>query len=148
MAESSYIRCDRKVKFECARCGRCCTDFFINLGFTDIVRLKEKYPGLDGLLVNARGMNPYTGKVENKISLPNPCKFYDSTGKACAAYGSRPKTCMIFPFYAKNENGKLEFYFEKNCPGVGKGKKVDLLEIYSVIKDLNGDIKLLESRKL
>jgi len=145
MTMSEYERCDRKVTFECQRCGRCCTDFFVNLGYNDLLLLKDK-ASLQGKVVNATAMNKITGKEETRLSLPYPCPFFDAGNKKCAIYEFRPKTCRIFPFFARNEKAGVVYFYESGCPGVGKGGRLDLFETYRLVKDLNKDIRLLENR--
>ena len=42
MMESKYKDCGRRIGFGCQRCGRCCIDFFVPLGYEDLLLIKEK----------------------------------------------------------------------------------------------------------
>ncbi len=145
MKESSYVKCERKVNFECQSCGICCKEFIVPIGRDDIAILEKKMGNISNRVIAARGVNTIIGKEVEAPSLKCPCPFFDNGSKACTIYELRPKACMVFPFYVKKEGKKMQYFNSSICPGVGKGHKIDLFHIHKTVKRLNSDIKLLKS---
>ncbi|MBW3011152.1 YkgJ family cysteine cluster protein [Candidatus Woesearchaeota archaeon] len=90
----SYINSFKK--FECKRCGRCCS-FIVGLSDEDIRQIEKgtKYKKKD--FVEQR-------KKKNVMKRINGyCIFLNiSKGKAqCTIYNNRPKICKNFPFFKK-----------------------------------------------
>ncbi len=146
MPENGYTMCERKVNFECQRCGRCCTDFFVPIGESDLMRLQGNAGDMKGKTVTVDSENPITGNEVSSPSLIRPCPFFDKETTDCRVYGFRPKTCIIFPFFVKKEKGKMAYFHSVICPGIGKGPKVDLFPLLSVVRKLEKDIRKLKEK--
>jgi Fe-S-cluster containining protein len=143
--DEKYVKCGRKVAFECQHCGRCCAEYFVPIGADDLRALKKKFGSrLAGKTVMVDAKNPFTGKEITTPSLVHPCPFYDKNGKRCGIYAHRPKTCIIFPFFARKDGGAMQYFYSGFCPGIGKGAKVDILEMLPLVKALDKDIAALK----
>ena len=111
-----------EFKFECTRCGNCCTDknTIVNVTYFDILRIKnglnlsideiletlgffifDKMPSEEELKkmivppIETENGLAFTGlnKREN-----GSCYFYNIDEKKCMIYNLRPKFCRTFPF--------------------------------------------------
>jgi Fe-S-cluster containining protein len=123
---------ENKFRFECKRCGNCCTDknTIVNVTYNDILRIKE------ALELNLDEINhilsfyifekePTEQDKKKMVISPvetergkafvglrkNPddsCYFYDKEKKACRIYKARPNFCRTFPFSfkVKDKNAK------------------------------------------
>ncbi len=112
----------KDFRFECKRCGKCCTDknTLVNVTYLDILRIKnalnlnfEELKAVLGFYVmeeqiteeNARKLVLTPLKTERGMAyiglLKKPsgaCYFYDEVGKRCKIYPDRPMFCRTFPF--------------------------------------------------
>ncbi len=112
----------KNLRFECTRCGNCCTDkdTLVNLTYLDIIRIKKGLKLELKEILNLIGFYIYENKITNddkekmviepietekglafialrKSSLGG-CYFYNSTQKKCLIYNLRPMLCRTFPF--------------------------------------------------
>lgn len=132
----------KDFRFECIRCGKCCTDknTLVNLTYLDILRIKDglnldlkevleivgfyvykeklTIKELDKMVISPleteRGP-AFIGLIKDK---KGSCYFYDKKNSKCLIYTLRPMFCRTFPFsftYSSNEKNKeIElFYTEK-----------------------------------
>ncbi|MBD3215285.1 MAG: hypothetical protein GF311_21940 [Candidatus Lokiarchaeota archaeon] len=113
---------EKDLRFECKRCGRCCSDekTIVNLTYNDILRIKE------ALDLNLDEINHILGfyifdqeptEEDKKKMVISPieterglafvglrkrsdgtCYFYDQKEKKCLIYNARPNFCRTFPF--------------------------------------------------
>ena len=121
---------DFKIKFECNRCGACCTDnkTIVNLTITDLDRLKKGLNlNIDELLevtsfyvlqefqsseiIDQMVIPPImTEKGKSFIALrkkkDGSCIFYNQEKKKCRIYSIRPCFCRTFPFSFKIHENK------------------------------------------
>ncbi|MBD3194272.1 MAG: hypothetical protein GF317_04400 [Candidatus Lokiarchaeota archaeon] len=116
---------ENDLKFECIRCGRCCTDknTLVNLTYSDIIRIKN---GLDLSLdelnhilgfyifeeelteedkkkmvlspVETEKGKAFVGLIKKNDGM---CYFYDEKQQKCLIYNLRPNFCRTFPFSFK-----------------------------------------------
>lgn len=110
------------LRFECTRCGNCCT------GGPGTVRVSEeeigKLAGHLGMSRRAfRGI--YTRNVKGFTSLrelPNyDCVFFDRHN-GCRVYEHRPKQCRTFPFWRAIVSSPERWASEgHHCPGIDNG---------------------------
>jgi len=132
----------KEFRFECIRCGKCCTDknTFVNLTYLDILRIKnglnldlKEVLEIVGFYIykkklttkelNRMVISPletergpaFIGLIKDKKGL---CYFYDDKNSKCLIYALRPMFCRTFPFsfkYSSNEKKReIEiFYTEK-----------------------------------
>jgi len=112
----------KKLRFECTRCGNCCTDknTLVNLTYLDILRIKK---GLDldldevvdiiGFFIFEKSLTIEDKRrliitpIETEKGLAfiallknslGDCYFYSSEKKKCLFYNLRPMFCRTFPF--------------------------------------------------
>lgn len=76
----------------------------------------------------------YVRKVGVRKSLKelpnNDCVFFDSQSRKCAVYSVRPRQCRTWPFWDSNLKSPATWEQTcKECPGSGKGKLHDLVQI-------------------
>lgn len=148
MAEPDYVSCDRKIAFQCQRCGRCCTDFVVPLGYNDLQSVKAKAGSLKGKVLLLEGKNAISNNAKKGLSFPHPCPFFDKENAVCTIHDVRPKTCLIYPFFTQKVNGKVMYSYDRNCPGVNNGEKIDLHGVHKTVKKLNSDIKVLKEKQI
>ncbi len=118
-----------KFRFECIRCGTCCTDgnTIVNLTHTDILRLSKGLKLTLDELLEVIGFYIFEKKItesdiskmvitpirtERGLSFPglkkNPegiCYFYNANENKCRIYKIRPNFCRTFPFTFKYGEG-------------------------------------------
>ena len=111
-----------KFRFECIRCGTCCTDgnTIVNLTHTDILHLSKGLKLTLDELIEVIGFYIFEKKItesdiskmvitpimtERGLSFPglkkNPegiCYFYNTNENKCRIYKIRPNFCRTFPF--------------------------------------------------
>jgi len=135
-------------KFECIRCGNCCTDknTIVNLSYTDILRIKkglnltlEELLEIVGFYIYADPLNEETRaqlvipplETEKGLSFiglmknsNGACFFYDIKNKKCLIYSIRPNFCRTFPFTFKfNPNKSKNLNTNLKILLTEKGKK-------------------------
>jgi len=123
----------KNLRFECTKCGNCCTDknTIVNLTYLDILRIKAGLKLDVNEVLDILGFYVFDKNLTNKdkkrmIISPistekglafigllksslGSCYFYDSTNKKCLIYDLRPSFCQTFPFSFKYmENKKNE----------------------------------------
>ena len=55
--------------------------------------------------------------------------------KKCSVYNARPTQCRTWPFWKENMKAKTwNNYIVNFCPGIGKGKKININQIEKQIK--------------
>ena len=140
---------DYKFKFQCTRCGTCCTDrnTIVNLTITDLSRLKNGLNlDIDDLLeitsFYVLHESP-TPEIIDKMVIPpiltergksfvalrkkkdGNCIFYNQEKKMCRIYSIRPCLCRTFPFsFRLSENKKIKILITEKgkqyCPGLNE----------------------------
>ncbi|TFF89155.1 MAG: YkgJ family cysteine cluster protein, partial [Promethearchaeota archaeon] len=111
-----------QIKFDCIRCGNCCSDpnTIVNLSYSDLLRIKKGLNlDLDELL-EIVGFYIFEGDLNEKLKkkMVSPpirtergysfvgllknnsgaCIFYDAVNNRCKIYSLRPNFCRTFPF--------------------------------------------------
>lgn len=113
---------NQELRFECVRCGRCCTDdkTIVNLTYNDIIRLKKALNlNLDELnhILAFYVFEEEPTEEDKKKMVVSPieterglayvglrkksdgsCYFFDKKDKKCLIYNARPNFCRTFPF--------------------------------------------------
>jgi len=111
---------DAGIRFECRRCGACCT------GDPGIIRISD--PEI-GILADFLGMpaadltRMHLRPVATGFSIAEEpdgrCRFYD---QGCRIYPVRPLQCRTYPFWFSQMRSLIQW--EKavcQCPGIGSG---------------------------
>ncbi len=162
---------DYEFKFECNRCGTCCTDnkTIVNLTITDLNRLKNGLNlDIDELLeitsfyvlkemqsseaLEQMVIPPITTeKGKSFIALrkneDGNCIFYNQEKKKCRIYSIRPCFCRTFPFsFNLNEDEKVKILItekgKKYCEGINdKAPVIDVKSWKSLGKKALKDLE-------
>jgi hypothetical protein len=122
------LRYPSEVFFECIRCGSCCRD-------TDKRRRKIVLTSAD-LKSIAKTTNLSTDEF-CRVSHAAPEPFRHIMRESCGAciflgrestcdiYDSRPMICRCYPFLIQFDENNIVFsVFSKDCPGLGRGRKL------------------------
>jgi len=133
-----------RVKFECIRCGKCCTTGpNVALTVFDICRI-ARYLGVDWKSLRGRYIIAYIADmipVPALIGIAGRCVFleYHDETPTCSIYPVRPMRCRLYPFQPISPSDPTRIQIHLECPGVGKGLEVDppwntLREYYEELK--------------
>ncbi|MGF1579159.1 MAG: YkgJ family cysteine cluster protein [Gemmataceae bacterium] len=118
------------LRFECTRCGNCCTGEpgYVWVNDEEIATI-ARY--LDEPLEETFAV--YTRVVDTRRSLREringECVFWDRA-LGCTIYPVRPRQCRTFPFWESNLGSEADW--EENCefcPGSGQGPLIPVEEI-------------------
>jgi uncharacterized protein len=122
------------IQFECQKCGGCCT------GAPGEVRLTME---------EAKAMSTFLRMPEGNF-LPQFCRYSDQLllkekangdcvffqGGSCMVYPVRPRQCRTFPFWLKAlRSAGAWTETERQCPGVGKGRRYSKKEILDLLQE-------------
>ena len=112
------------LRFECQRCGRCCTNrgpyAFVFLSEADVSALAD-HLGLGREVFLERHCTLHGGRLTLRHDLPR-CEFQADDG-ACTVYEARPQQCKSWPFWRENlQRETWEREVAPLCPGVGQGR--------------------------
>jgi Fe-S-cluster containining protein len=122
------------LRFECQRCGACCTGepgyIWVTDGETQTVAHFLGIPLEEAKRTYLRR----AGSHDSLIELPDGrCIFHKRN--SCQIYAVRPSQCRTFPFWqtvvASPESWQR---CQKACPGVGKGKLFTPEEIEEILQ--------------
>jgi hypothetical protein len=125
---------DSGIRFECTRCGRCCT------GAPGEVRVTHAEIGA---LSDCLGIpvdqfiplycRPAAGGLGLKERPDGSCVFYDG---GCRVYSARPSQCRTYPFWLKNLRSEEAWDQTcRACPGIGRGRLFQRSEIIALLRD-------------
>lgn len=126
-----------ELRFECTRCGECCTSRgeygYVYLNDSEVVDIA----GHLGLLPHEFRQR-YTFVDEygwTQIVLENRCVFLGSDG-SCQIYPVRPIQCRTFPFWPDlvTEEGGFTDEARRVCEGVGRGKLYQIEDVAPLIR--------------
>ena len=145
------------IKFECQRCSKCCSGEVV-LTYWDIERISKEHPDLKWAIIPT--ISPRYPDLDLLYSIlhvgptgdePGVCCYLG--GNACTIYDARPLTCRTYPFSIEwkrkiKKEQKIPkqapvfreplthrvyvVVYDPECPGIGKGEKVDLQRIASL----------------
>ncbi len=117
------------ICFRCTRCAICCGD--TKSRTRRILLLKEEARTISEVVLRpveafacmTRGCEPYVYRIR-KTRGEGKCAFLK--GADCSIYEVRPLVCRFYPFrLATLKNGKHWFSSTGECPGIGKGERVE-----------------------
>ncbi|MFX0018310.1 MAG: YkgJ family cysteine cluster protein [Candidatus Hermodarchaeota archaeon] len=161
-------------RFECNRCGNCCTDSntIVNITYIDIIRIKNGLSLTLNELIYVLAFYIFERELDEKdrkkmVISPvktqkgfafvgllkkktGECYFYDTKNKLCKIYNLRPTFCRTFPFSFKRINkNEIDIFYSKKgveyCPGIGGDSRLINIEKYLKLgNDALKDIDLNE----
>ena len=125
------------IKFSCQSSGNCCVSRgkhgYVYLSKKDLKKLSSHFK----LEIKDFKME-YCSKTDGfihlkEISKNEECIFLKNT--KCKVYKNRPTQCRTWPFWPENMNSKIWNKDVVNfCPGIGKGKLINMEKIENVLK--------------
>jgi len=146
----------KDVRFRCIKCGICCRNTkerirHILLQDSDVERIAvTARKSVEEFAKEIAGHEPYVYELR-KTEEQGKCVFLED--EQCTIYSARPLICRFYPFELRiARNGRREFLYTTECPGIGKGKKLTgnyfrkLLRQLEVQGSLQEEIK--EKRKV
>jgi len=110
------------INFECQQCSQCCDieNAIVYLSLLDQVSIAIFFK-----LSLKMTRDKFFKKENNKWVIDDKhsskCRFLKE--KKCIIYSVRPTQCRLYPFWENLLKNKKEF-FKENCPGIGKGNKI------------------------
>lgn len=130
----------RNVHFECTKCAICCGD--TKAWIRHILMLESEANRISTFtskpikkfLVKIEGHEPYVYEMK-KTAKEGKCVFLKEN--LCTIYSSRPLICRFYPFELRTtENGKREFLYTMECPGLGKGRRLQKIYFKNLLQQL------------
>ncbi len=139
------------IRFECQGSGKCCVSRgsygFVYLSIKDLKRF-SKYFNLSIAEFKKKFCQITDGFVHlaEKESFNGKCIFLKN--KRCSVYECRPSQCRTWPFWNENMNAKIwNNDISINCPGIGKGGKINYNKIKKFLEeDLKNEKLILKNR--
>jgi len=138
MIYKSYSFYKNGLRFECKKCGSCCTGFpgYVYLSERNIKNISDFL-----MLDKISFLKKYTKTVVNSgkrfLSLIEKanydCIFWYGL---CTIYKARPYQCMTFPFWKKHLISENEWNnLKKFCPGINNGKLYSKEKIENILNN-------------
>jgi len=123
---------DDGIRFECRRCGSCCTGEpgIVYVDDSEITRISE-YLEITREILIQRFLYPFQDSYSIREAEDGRCLFFEN---GCSIYPVRPLQCRTFPFWFQNMRS-VEAWDDVclRCPGVGKGRLYTKEEIVETI---------------
>jgi uncharacterized protein len=112
------------LRFECQRCGECCTHHgeyaYVYLSRAEGEAIAA-HLGLSHAAFETRYCTEEDGWTVLRMDRPE-CPFL-TAGRSCAIYPVRPVQCATWPFWRDNlQRETWEGVVARTCPGVGVGE--------------------------
>jgi len=114
------------MRFKCIKCGICCGDTREKVRRILLMKSEAAHIAAE----TSQPIAAFAVKIQNKTPYRYEMKKTAKEGKCiflkndrCIIYSQRPLICRFYPIELKNsQNGKPEFLYTNECPGVGKGR--------------------------
>lgn len=121
------------IKFECTRCGNCCTcEGYVFIFRKDLDELEKVY---DRETLEKNYLSTYGEYVVLRDKADKSCIFWDNEIKGCKVYMNRPTQCRTYPFWNTVLKTEKRFTEELSfCPGIGHGRHYTKEEIDNLRK--------------
>ena len=112
---------DEGVRFQCLRCGGCCTgEPGIVYADQDEILLMAEFLDISPELLKDRYLNPFQDGFVVREAEDGRCVFFEN---GCVIYPVRPLQCRTFPFWFSNMRSLFSWKEVcMRCPGIGKGR--------------------------
>jgi uncharacterized protein len=124
---------DAGIRFQCQRCGGCCTGDPGTIYVTpdEIVALAA-HLNLTVDDFNQKYLYPFKDSFSIGEHADGRCLFFDN---GCTIYPLRPGQCRTFPFWFSNLRSEDRWReIQKKCPGIGRGRLYSRDEILAVVR--------------
>ncbi|MBN1932430.1 MAG: YkgJ family cysteine cluster protein [Desulfobacterales bacterium] len=124
---------DQGLRFECQRCGVCCTGGpgTVYVDKAEIARIAN-YLKLPTVEFIDQYLYPYRDSYSIKEDEFGNCLFYQS---GCHIYSTRPLQCRTFPFWFENLRSKENWRrLGRECPGVDRGRLYSKEKILKIVQ--------------
>jgi hypothetical protein len=124
-----YYQTASELRFECTRCGNCCTRPGLVYFPPEDLRRAAGHLGLSHTVFRRR----YRLRIENGVYALDPgdapCPFYTEE-PGCGIYEGRPTQCRTWPFWPEVVTRKGSWdAAAKDCEGMNRGTNVTVREI-------------------
>ena len=140
------------VCFRCTRCALCCGDTVsrtrrILLLTEDARAISETVlRPVEDFATATKGREPYVYEMK-KTRGEGKCIFLEGTD--CNIYAVRPLVCRFYPFeLATLQNGKPSFFCTGECPGIGKGKRLEREHFETLFKQAYDQLRRQKTENL
>lgn len=122
------------LRFECQRCGLCCTG---EPGYVWVTPAEAGKIAEFLALSRSEFASRYlrnAGSFDSLLELPDGrCVFYGD--KTCAIYPARPVQCRTFPFWESIVLSQESWRrCGEKCPGIGKGRLYSAAEVGEILR--------------
>jgi Fe-S-cluster containining protein len=123
------------LRFECTRCGACCTGApgYVWVNAEEIKAIAE-YRGESVREITELQTRAVNNRRSLREKANGDCVFFDRK-LGCTVYPARPRQCRTWPFWESNVVTREAW--DKTCdicPGSGKGELISAEEITRRIK--------------
>lgn len=119
------------LRFECTRCGHCCSGFpgTVTVNDGEVAALAARVE-LDVAAFRRRYTRILSDGSESLREKPNyDCVFW-SREHGCLVYEDRPTQCRTWPFWRSNVASRADWGVEaRHCPGMNQGRLYTIEEI-------------------
>jgi Fe-S-cluster containining protein len=123
------------LRFECTRCGDCCTGApgFVWVNDEEIAAIAA-FRGQTIEEVTGLYTRPEKAERSLREKANGDCVFFDRA-KGCTIYPVRPRQCRTWPFWESNVRSPAAWKRTcQVCPGSGKGELISAEEITRRLK--------------
>ena len=124
---------DDGVRFECQRCGACCTGApgVIRVADQEIVDIAACLE-LPVQEVIDTCLFPWEDGYSIREDDDGRCRFFDD---GCRIYPVRPRQCRTFPFWVSIFRSEARWnVIRRQCPGIGKGQRYTKQRILDILE--------------
>lgn len=124
---------DQGIRFECRRCGLCCTGAPGTIYVTDAeIRAIAVHLGMRLAQFHQHYLYPFKDSFSIREDSQGNCLFLND---GCAIYGVRPLQCRAFPFWFSIMRSEKRWReVASRCPGIGQGRLYDRDEILTIVQ--------------
>lgn len=119
------------LRFECTRCGNCCSGFpgTVTVSAPEVAALAA-YTELDEATFRARYTREMPDGTTSLTEKPNDDCVFWSREHGCLVYPARPTQCRTWPFWRNNVRSRRSWTAEAEyCPGMNHGRLYTIEEI-------------------
>ena len=128
---SSACFFDEGLRFECQRCGQCCTGAPGSIYISpDEINCIASYLKIETRPFLEQYTYPFKDSRSIREDSSGRCLFFD---EGCRIYAVRPLQCRSFPFWFGNIRNRQRWQaVSRECPGIGVGPLFDRERILEI----------------